>query len=220
MNSADEFMDAALSARKEAGNYRVLRNGATLVDLCSNDYLGFARSAVLKQYIDDELNRISPVLNGSGGSRLLSGNTSYAEELESGLALFHGFESGLLYNSGYDANLGLFSALPQRGDTVITDELAHASIIDGIRLSYANRYSFRHNDMYSLEEKLKQAGGRIYIAVESVYSMDGDTAPLKAICALARQYHAALIVDEAHATGVLAGAWLMSRACSARYLPK
>ncbi len=109
---------------------------------------------------------------------------------------------GLLFNSGYDANLGLFSSLPQRGDTIITDELVHASIIDGARLSYANRYSFRHNDLQNLEDKLRHAKGKCYVAIESVYSMDGDTPPIKEIVALSKQYGASLIVDEAHALGL------------------
>ena len=141
-------------------------------------------------------------INGSTGSRLISGNTDYAESLEQWIADYHEAESGLLFNSGYDANLGLLSSLPQRHDTVIHDELAHASIIDGIRLSNATRYNFKHNDINSLEQKLKAANGLIYVVVESVYSMDGDQAPLQAIKILCKRYDAALIVDEAHALGV------------------
>ena len=96
-------------------------------------------------------------MNGSTGSRLLSGNLTYTEELGAGnRCISSKLKPGLIFNSGYDANLGLFSSLPQRGDTIIIDELIHASIIDGARLSYANRYTFRHNDLQSLEEKLKQ----------------------------------------------------------------
>ena len=117
------------------------------------------------------------------------------------LAANFGCEAGILFISGYDANLGLFSALPQRGDTIITDELIHASIIDGARLSYANRYIFKHNDLASLEEKLNHAKGNCYVAIESVYSMDGDTPPIAEILKLTEKYNAALIVDEAHAVG-------------------
>ena len=201
MNTVQAFIQQSLQARQTAGNYRELKPASTLADFCSNDYLGFARSATLKKYVDDEL-RAMPTQNGSGGSRLLAGNTTYAEELENQIAQTHGFEAALLYNSGYDANIGLFASLPQRGDTVITDELIHASIIDGIRLSNANRYTFKHNDLSALEQKLKNATGRVYVAVESIYSMDGDHAPLAEIAQLAAQYNAALIVDEAHATGV------------------
>lgn len=195
-------MKGRLSERQLAGNYRQLKPENGLVDFCSNDYLGFARSAVLRGRIEAEITEHINFKNGSTGSRLLSGNTNYAERLEGEIAAFHGYEAGLIYNSGYDANTGLFSSLPQRDDTIILDELVHASIIDGARLSYANRYNFKHNDVNSLEEKLKHAKGNIYIGVESIYSMDGDAAPLKAIADIAQKYGAQLIVDEAHATGV------------------
>ena len=172
-----------------------------MIDFCSNDYLGFARSPVLKQAIDDELSTL-PVKNGATGSRLLSGNSLYIEELEQSIAKLHNAEAGLIFNSGYDANVGLFSSLPQKGDTIITDELIHASIIDGVRLSHANRYSFKHNDLASLEAKLKQAVGIIYVVIESVYSMDGDTPPINEIVILTEKYGANLIVDEAHAVGL------------------
>jgi 8-amino-7-oxononanoate synthase len=141
-------------------------------------------------------------LNGSTGSRLLSGNLSYTETLEQQIADYHKAEAGLIYNSGYDANVGLFSALPQRDDTIILDELIHASIIDGARLSYANRYTFRHNDLESLDEKLKHAKGNCYVVIESVYSMDGDTPPIKEILSVTQKHNAELIVDEAHAIGL------------------
>lgn len=180
----------------------MLKPESNLIDFCSNDYLGFARSPVLKQWINDEVADNHDVLNGSTGSRLLSGNLTYTELLEQSIADFHQSEAGLIYNSGYDANIGLFSALPQRGDTIILDELIHASIIDGARLSYANRFTFRHNDLQSLEEKLKHAKGNCYVVIESVYSMDGDTPPIKEILAMSQKYNAQLIVDEAHAVGI------------------
>jgi 8-amino-7-oxononanoate synthase len=202
MSKANTFMQRKLQQRQAAGNYRRLKPESGLIDFCSNDYLGFAHAKVLTEAIDTELNANPDALNGSTGSRLLAGNTNYAEELESQIAALHGYDAGLTYNSGYDANLGLFSALAQRGDTIITDELAHASIVDGARLSNANRYRFKHNDINSLEGKLKQATGTVYVAVESIYSMDGDAAPLAEICVLVQQYNAHLIVDEAHALGV------------------
>jgi len=202
-HQADQYIINRLNERKKAGNFRTLKpEGNDLIDFSSNDYLGFAHSSLLKQLIAEELGRYPDHLNGSTGSRLLSGNLQYAEELENWIANYHNHEAGLLFNSGYDANLGLFSSLPQRGDTVITDELIHASIIDGIRLSNANRYTFWHNDLASLEEKLKNAKGQIYVVIESVYSMDGDIPPISAILALVQQYSAQLIVDEAHAIGV------------------
>lgn len=173
-----------------------------MVDFCSNDYLGFARSEKLKALVEAEIKKYPNYLNGSGGSRLLTGNTAFAEELEQRIAGFHQAEAGLIFNSGYDANLGLFSSLPQKGDTIITDELIHACIIDGARLSYASRFTFKHNDLDDLEKKLQNAKGIIYVAVESVYSMDGDEAPLKEMIQLMAKYNANLIVDEAHATGV------------------
>jgi 8-amino-7-oxononanoate synthase len=201
LNTAEEFMNGKLSERKVMGNYRELKADNTLTDFCSNDYLGFARSAKLKLLIEEELSHYPDYKSGATGSRLISGNLNYTENLEKEIASFHGSEAALIFNAGYDANIGLFSALPQRGDTLITDELIHASIIDGARLSYANRYTFKHNDMQSLEEKLKHAKGRIYLVVESVYSMDGDMPPMDQIIALSEKYHANVIVDEAHALG-------------------
>jgi 8-amino-7-oxononanoate synthase len=202
LEPAEEFMINRLEARKADGTYRALKSESGLVDFCSNDYLGFGRSKVLKELIENEIDAHANALNGSTGSRLLSGSTAYVEELEKKIASFHKAKAGLIYNSGYDANVGLFSSLPQKGDTIIMDELAHASIIDGTRLSFANRYTFRHNDLQSLEEKLKHAKGNCYIAIESVYSMDGDTPPTAGIATLAERYQAKLIVDEAHATGL------------------
>jgi 8-amino-7-oxononanoate synthase len=202
LNTAKEFIKSKLEQRLSNGIYRSLKPESNLVDFCSNDYLGFARSPILKEWIQKEIHANDQALNGSTGSRLLSGNLAYTETLEKEIAAFHKSEAGLIFNSGYDANLGLFSALPQRGDTIITDELIHASIIDGARLSYANRYTFRHNDINSLEGKLKHAKGNCYAVIESVYSMDGDTPPIKEILALTDKYNAQLIVDEAHAVGL------------------
>lgn len=202
MNASEKFIREKLDERLENGSYRTLKPESNLADFCSNDCLGFARSSILKQWIDDEIAANHNVLNGSTGSRLLSGNLAYTETLEQQIADFHQAEAGLIYNSGYDANVGLFSSLPQRGDTIILDELIHASIIDGARLSHANRYTFRHNDLQSLEDKLKHAKGNCYVVIESVYSMDGDTPPIKDILAVTKKYNAELIVDEAHAVGL------------------
>ncbi|MDB5148972.1 MAG: aminotransferase class I/II-fold pyridoxal phosphate-dependent enzyme, partial [Mucilaginibacter sp.] len=184
MKQAEDFLKNKLYERQQSGTYRQLKSENDLVDFCSNDYLGFARSVVLKQNIAHEVNTHPHSLNGSAGSRLLSGNIQYAEDLEKQIAAYHESGAGLLFNSGYDANLGLLSSLAQRGDTIILDELVHASIIDGARLSYANRYSFKHNDLESLEAKLKIAKGYCYVVIESVYSMDGDTPPLPEILSL------------------------------------
>lgn len=202
LKQAEDFIEQKLVSRKQQDNFRVLKTASGLIDFCSNDYLGFARSEQLKALVQQELQKYPDYLNGSGGSRLLSGNTAFAEELEQQIANFHQGEAGLIFNSGYDANLGLFSSLPQRGDTIIADELIHACILDGARLSLANRFSFKHNNLEDLEKKLKNAKGICYVAVESVYSMDGNQAPLNAIIQLTKKYNANLIVDEAHATGV------------------
>jgi 8-amino-7-oxononanoate synthase len=202
LTSAERYLKNKLDERQSLGIYRTLKPENNLIDFCSNDYLGFARSAILRQNIETEIKKYPSGLNGSTGSRLLSGNITYAEDLEKQIAAFHKHGAGLLFNSGYDANLGLLSSLAQRGDTIILDELIHASAIDGARLSYANRYSFRHNDPDSLEAKLKQAKGNCYVVIESVYSMDGDTPPLLDILALTEKYGAHLIVDEAHAIGL------------------
>jgi len=202
LNSISDFIDAKLRDRKEDNFLRTLSINNDLIDFCSNDYLGFASSTELKSFVNTELQLYPDYSLGSTGSRLISGNDEFTEKLEAEIALFHDAEAGLVFNSGYDANLGLFSSLCQRGDTIITDELIHASIIDGSRLSHANRFIFRHNDLQSLEEKLHAAKGNIYVTVESIYSMDGDEASLKDIIDLADRYHAAVIVDEAHATGI------------------
>jgi 8-amino-7-oxononanoate synthase len=202
LNPADEYIEKRLTERRTSGSYRTLKPENNLVDFCSNDYLGFARSSILKAKTDKELKKHASALNGATGSRLISGNLNYTEDLEQIIAAFHNSEAGLLFNSGYDANVGLFSSLPQRGDTIITDELIHASIIDGARLSYANRYTFNHNNMESLEAKLRAAKGNCYVVVESVYSMDGDSPPFFEILALTEKYNAHLIVDEAHAVGL------------------
>jgi 8-amino-7-oxononanoate synthase len=202
MNKAEEFIKHKLKQRSDNASLRKLISSSLPVDFCSNDYLGFARSAELRNAINVEVEALQPINNGSGGSRLLSGNTAYTEETERYIANFHNAEAGLIFNSGYDANVGLLSSLGQKGDTFICDELIHASLIDGARLTHANRYTFKHNDLTDLEAKLKVAKGIIYVIVESVYSMDGDIAPLQHVSDLCKFYQANLIVDEAHATGV------------------
>jgi 8-amino-7-oxononanoate synthase len=180
--------------------YRSLKSDSTLIDFCSNDYLGLARSEALSDLIDEKLKSL-PVRNGAAGSRLLSGNADYTEEVEKKISQIFKAETALIFNSGYSANLAVLSAIPQKNDTILYDELAHACIKDGARLSLAKRFSFRHNDLADLERKIKHAQGKIFIAVESVYSMDGDQCPLEPLTKLARQYNASIILDEAHSTG-------------------
>ena len=206
MNSTvNRALESVLDKRRQESLYRTLQVHENLADFCSNDYLSFARLSTTLEVAGDEG---SPFLTGATGSRSISGNTRYAEELEAMLARFHHAEAALLFNSGYDANLGLFSCIARKEDMLVCDELIHASIIDGCRLSYAARLRFAHNDIHDLEKKLRHArertaqAGEIWVAVESVYSMDGDMAPLKEIVAVCKKYGANLIVDEAHATGV------------------
>ena len=200
VSTIEEILQQSLEQRKEDGLLRKLEVREGLVDFCSNDYLGLARSEELIDRIEQAYIPFKQL--GATGSRLLSGNSRLAEELESLVAEFHGAPAALLFNSGYDANLGLLSSVPQRGESIVYDELRHASIRDGIRLSNANGYKFRHNDLESLKDRLKQARGHVFVVVESVYSMTGDMAPLMDLVALCEAYGADLIVDEAHATGV------------------
>jgi 8-amino-7-oxononanoate synthase len=186
----------ALSEREKSGMLRELRAIDGGVDLCSNDYLGLGRS------LGRDLSLSLEVAIGATGSRLVSGNTAAHEEFEGFVADVHDSEAALTFGSGYEANLALLSSIATRHDTILFDELCHASMRDGIRLSFARSYSFRHNDLNDVREKIRAARGECYIAVESVYSMDGDTAPLVDLCSLAEEFGAYLIVDEAHGTGV------------------
>lgn len=202
VNAATLLINERLEKRAAEGLLRKLPMQHDLADFCSNDYLGFARSPALKAKVFEAMQAHQDLPLGATGSRLLTGNSVFAETLEAEIAADHQVEATLLFNSGYTANLALFSCLPQKGDTIIIDELIHSSVIDGCRLSFANRMKFKHNDLQSLEEKIKKAKGTCYVAVESVYSMDGDLAPLKEIVTLCKNYGALLIVDEAHAFGV------------------
>lgn len=191
-----------LAARKFENAFRTLNVREGLVDFFSNDYIGFARNKELQAAIHFKESAYNlEVCNGSTGSRLLSGNSALAESVEQYLADFFKVESTLLFNSGYAANLGVLSALPQKGDTILYDELIHASLKDGARLSFADRISFRHNDLEDLERKIKKAKGDIFVVIESIYSMDGDKALLKDIIRISKQYNACIIIDEAHSTG-------------------
>lgn len=209
----------ALTRRKSQSTIRSLTtNPPNSVDFSSNDFLSLASSQELRQSFLKELQSDSAVSNtGSGGSRLLDGNSEYAECLERDIAHFHNAPTGLLCNSGFDANVGLFSCLPQTGDVIVYDEFIHASVHDGMKLSRARQcLPFAHNSVDALQDVLRQCleedallrqGRRsIFIAVESVYSMDGDIAPLRDIVAAVKarlpEGNGHLIVDEAHSTGV------------------
>jgi 8-amino-7-oxononanoate synthase len=198
-----EFLNKRLEERKQHHAYRQLRLPDGKIDFCSNDYLGIVRNDLLSGPLTIDHRPLGVFKHGSTGSRLLAGNYALLGETEKIISAFHDAEAGLIFNSGYDANMGILGCVPQRGDTIIYDYLSHASIRDGIRLSFAQAFSFAHNDMESLEQKLKVAGGNIFVVTESVFSMDGDIAPLKEITSLCEKYNALLIVDEAHATGVI-----------------
>lgn len=189
------------------------------VDFSSNDFLSLSTSSVLRSEFLAELNRHSDSFAiGSGGSRLLDGNSNYADLLEEEIAAFHGAPAGLLWNSGFDANSGIFACIPQPGDVILHDELIHASVHDGMKLSRAAKcIPFAHNSMPHLrqlikaliaeDESFRRGGKNVFIAVESVYSMDGDLAPLAEIQSVKKELlpnsNCHIIVDEAHATGVL-----------------
>lgn len=197
MNLLDQYLTDKLTERTEAGNLRTLKTNRASVDFFSNDYLGIAANNVLVGAGAEQ--------TGSTGSRLLSGNYIFTEQTEQNIAAFHHAEAALLFNSGYDANLGLLSCIAGRHTTLLYDELCHASIIDGIRLSQCNRkYRFAHNNLTHLAEQLAKfsGAGPVVVVTESVFSMDGDTAPLAAIADLCDSAGAQLIVDEAHATGI------------------
>lgn len=175
------------------------------VNLCSNDYLGLAESDTLRAAVVDAV-REAPRVGGTG-SRLLSGNTRAWEQVEHEFAEFAGTESALYFGSGYAANVGLLTAVLRKSDVIFSDQLNHASLIDGLRLSGARKVIFPHLDLNALEAGLRTQAkadwpGRRFVVTESVFSMDGDVAPLPEISALCERFGAGLIVDEAHATGV------------------
>lgn len=229
MGLGDTGLDSLLAARlKDRESRSQLRRLTTPpaenVDFSSNSYLSLSQvPEVRKAYHSLIQNHASPPpFLGSGGSRLLDGNSALAETLERDIAAFHGAPAGLLFNSGFDANVGLFSCVPQPGDVIVYDELIHASAHDGMRLSRAGRkIPFRHNTVYKetlsgtksldvvlseLDQKVIDGKKSVFVAVEGVYSMDGDIAPLRQIvdCVKHRlpRGNGYLFVDEAHSTGI------------------
>lgn len=194
----------ALAERQQKGMLRRLAIHFPEIDFCSNDYLGFSKTGLLTEKLKSSTYASGHY--GSGGSRLLGGNSAFVEEAEKQIAMFHHAKSALIFNSGYTANIGILSSVPQKEDLVLYDELVHASMHDGIRLGTATHYKFRHNDVDSLKDLMQRHHGNfrnIFIVVESVYSMDGDLAPLLEITELIKGMETAfLIVDEAHAIGV------------------
>lgn len=197
--------ERALKALERRGRLRALspRSG---IDFSSNDYLGLASSEELAEAVAQALDR--GVAIGAGGSRLLRGNDPEHEALEAEAAAFFGAESCLYFGGGFLANYALFSTLPARTDLVVHDALIHASVLDGLRAGKAVTANAAHNDAQSFDDAIARwradgGTGRPWIAVESLYSMDGDRAPLADLIAIARRHDGILVVDEAHATGVL-----------------
>lgn len=173
------------------------------VDFASNDYLGFAKNKDVFSKTHQYLLAHNLQENGATGSRLLSGNHRLYQTTEDAIRLFHQSEAALIFNSGYDANVGFFSSIPQRADVILYDELCHASIRDGIQMSHAKSYKFQHNDYTDLQMRLEKIEAEtVYIVTESVFSMDGDTPLMEQLVLLAEQFKAYLVVDEAHALGV------------------
>lgn len=197
------FLEQRLQKRRQNGNLRSLKHHVDLIDFTSFDYLGFARCPHMMQTMREKIEE-QDAGTGSTGSRLLTGHNVYIDTLESEIAQFHGAESGLIYPTGYMANIGLLSAVAGPDDTIFYDIHVHASTRDGISLSKAKAFPFRHQDLNHLESRLSQSAlkGRFFVCVESIYSMSGEQTPLREIAALCERYNALLIVDEAHATGI------------------
>lgn len=195
-------MAAELDGLREDSQLRAL-DQLSGMNLCSNDYLGLASDERLKRAVVAAVEHARAV--GSTGSRLLAGNSPEWESLEAEFAGFAGTEAALYFGSGYAANVGLLSSVLKPGDIVFSDALNHASLIDGMRLAGAQKVIYPHRDLQGLEHALRERSevpGARFIVTETVFSMEGDVAPLGALVRLAQSYHAELVIDEAHATGV------------------
>ena len=197
-----DHLDARIRARlvsiREADLERTLQPPSG-IDLSSNDYLGLSTHPRLTQAMADAVLRDGV---GSTGSRLLRGHRTAFADVEGRFATFKGAERALYFSSGYLANIAVLTTFAERGDVIFSDERNHASLIDACRLSRAARVVFPHNDTESLEEKVRRIDGHSFVVVESLFSMDGDIAPLERYAAICREAGATLIVDEAHAVGV------------------
>ncbi|WP_282123274.1 aminotransferase class I/II-fold pyridoxal phosphate-dependent enzyme [Algibacter mikhailovii] len=208
MKDFPKKLNQKLDARKANNALRKLRTPDDLIDFSSNDYLGFSINETIFNNAHTFLIEQNIKQNGSTGSRLLSGNHTLYNYLERDISKFHNSQSALIFNSGYDANIGFFSSVPQRGDLILYDEFIHASIRDGIKISNAKAYKFKHNNLADLEQKCQMERNRspldsqIYVVTESVFSMDGDSPDVTGIANICKTYNALLVVDEAHAIGV------------------
>ncbi|KQB37013.1 7-keto-8-aminopelargonate synthetase-like enzyme [Flavobacterium daejeonense] len=215
MKKLPNNLKAKLEARIKNNALRQLPKSNGLIDFASNDYLGFSKSEAIFNAAHQYLLANNCTQNGATGSRLISGNHQIYQEAENYIAQFHQSEAALIFNSGYDANVGFFSSVPQKGDLILYDELCHASIRDGIQLSNAKSYKFKHNDFEDLERLILRSNGNeiipneaevqlttVYIVTESVFSMDGDCPNIEELLAVSEKYGCYVVVDEAHALGV------------------
>ena len=207
MKNFPKSLQQKLQQREAQNALRKLPVANDLIDFASNDYIGFAKNETIFHETHQLLLDKNIKTNGATGSRLLSGNHTLYKEAEEFISKFHQVEASLIFNSGYDANIGFFSSVPQRNDIILYDELCHASIRDGIQMSNAKSYKFPHNDFEDLEKRLRQAQSNnfineVYIVTESVFSMDGDCPNMEEVTNLSEKYNAYLVVDEAHALGV------------------
>jgi 8-amino-7-oxononanoate synthase len=198
-------LSSKLEFRQQNNALRTLSLPNELVDFASNDYIGFSKNQSIFQQTHQYLVATNGTQNGATGSRLLSGNHKVYQEAETYIAKFHQAESALIFNSGYDANVGFFSSVTQKGDLILYDELCHASIRDGIQLSNAKSYKFKHNDFEDLEKLIQRCQTElteVYIVTETVFSMDGDCPNMEELVAFSEKHKCYLVVDEAHALGV------------------
>ena len=199
-------LEKRLENRKQLNAYRSLGASNDLLDFSSNDYLGFAKNRELFSRTQQMLDDNKMCFNGATGSRLLSGNHKLYAMAEKEIARLHESPAALIFNSGYDANIGFFSTVPQKGDFVFYDELVHASIRDGIKMGLAKAYKFKHNNLEDLIMKLDNLDvgetSEVYIVTESVFSMDGDSPDLISFSSFSEENNYRLVVDEAHALGV------------------
>ena len=197
-----------LQQRQQNNTLRKLPISNDLIDFASNDYIGYAKKEDVFHKTHDFLLEKNILTNGATGSRLISGNHNLYQIAEDFIAKFHKSESALIFNSGYDANVGFFSSVPQRNDIILYDELCHASIRDGIQMSNAKSYKFQHNNFEDLERLILKLTTQnlqlktFYIVTESVFSMDGDSPNLEELVTVSEKHNCYLVIDEAHGLGV------------------
>jgi 8-amino-7-oxononanoate synthase len=205
MQDFPAHLSEMLARHKAENSLRPPGTTGGLVDFSSNDFLGMASSPALFEATGKFLQQKNIAVSGATGSRLITGNHMLYLEAEEIIARFHQSDCALIFNSGYDASVGFFSSVPQKGDVVLYDEYIHASIRDGLKLSGAQSYKFSHNDkeaLYKLVERYRSKATELYIVTEAVFTLDGDTPNLEAYADIADRYRCRLVVDEAHSVGV------------------